>query len=208
MEKSKRKAWKFTQRRREILKHSEKIFSSKGYHSATIAEIAGSSGCAVGTIYRIFKGKEHLYTTMVNEKMDRMYSDIRRSVFGVQDVVKKIEALVSAHFRFVENNLEFCNLFIRGQVMTLPAGLTALRDKMIDDYLEHIKFIEDFIRTGFEERSIRAMEARTVAAVLLGIINAYAFNWMMAPDDSRLITKVGSVLDIFFRGVRQDGYQA
>jgi TetR/AcrR family transcriptional regulator len=207
MERSKRKAWEFNRRRREILKHAEKIFSSKGYHSATMAEIAGASGYAVGTIYQIFKGKEHLYTTMVNEKMDRMYSEIRQSVVSVQDVMGKIEALVSAHFRFVENNLEFCNLFIRGEIMTLPGGLTALRDKMIDDYLKHIKFIEDFIRNGLEVRSMRVMESRAIASALLGIINAFALNWMVAPDDSPLSARVGSVLDIFLRGVQQDGYQ-
>jgi TetR/AcrR family transcriptional regulator len=208
MERSKRKAWELNRRRKEILKHAEKIFSSKGFHSATMAEIAGSSGYAVGTIYQIFKGKEHLYTTMVDEKMDRMYSEIRQSVVRVRDVMGKIEALVSAHFRFVENNVDFCNLFIRGEVMTLSEGLTTLRDKMIDDYLEHVKFIEDFVRDGLGVRSMRPMESRAIASALLGMINAFALDWMVVQDDKPLSAKVGSVLDIFLKGVQQDGCQA
>jgi len=207
MERSMRKAWELSRRRREILKHAEKIFSSKGFHSATMAEIAGSSGYAIGTIYQIFQGKEHLYTTMVNEKMDRMYSEIRQSVIKARDVMDKIEALVSAHFRFVENNVDFCNLFIRGEAMTLSEGLAALRDKIIDDYLEHVKFIEEIIRDGLGVRFMRPMESRTIASALLGMINAFALDWMVAPDDSPLSAKVGSVLDIFLQGVQQDGYQ-
>ena len=80
MEKAKRKEMEFQIRRTEILNQAEKIFASKGFYIATMAEIADASGFAIGTLYHFFEGKENLYTTMVSEKLDMMYSEIRDAV--------------------------------------------------------------------------------------------------------------------------------
>ena len=55
MEKAKRKEREFNMRRAEILEHAEKIFAVKGFYNATVAEIAGASGFAIGTLYQFFK---------------------------------------------------------------------------------------------------------------------------------------------------------
>ena len=54
-----------------------KIFAAKGFHNTTVAEIAGASGFAVGTLYQFFESKEQLYTAMLTEKLNMMYSDVR-----------------------------------------------------------------------------------------------------------------------------------
>ena len=59
MEKSKRKEMEFQLRRTEILSQAEKIFAAKGFHNATMAEIASASGFATGTLYQFFEGKEN-----------------------------------------------------------------------------------------------------------------------------------------------------
>jgi hypothetical protein len=43
MERSKRKEREFNMRRAEILKKSEEVFATKGFHNFTIAGIAGTS---------------------------------------------------------------------------------------------------------------------------------------------------------------------
>ena len=128
-----RKEREFNLRRAAILEQAEKIFSAKGYHSVTMAEIANASGFAIGSLYQFFDSKEHLYTTMICEKLDLMYAEIRQEVSAIKDVAGKIATLINAHLRFVENNTDFCRIFLRGENDALSEMMTALRETLIDD---------------------------------------------------------------------------
>jgi len=201
MEKTKRKEMEFQLRRSEILNTAEKIFASKGFYDATMAEIANASGFAIGTLYQFFEGKEHLYATMVSEKLDRMYSKIRESVNREEHIFDKLEKLLSAHFHFVENNVDFCHLLIRGEGAILSQGETVLRDKIIADYLNHIGYVEYIMHQGIKTKALKAMEPRIMACTLLGVIRSFFYDWILTPKDTLLSDKVGCVLDIFLHGV-------
>ena len=204
MEKSKRKEIEFQLRRTEILKQAEKIFASKGFYNTTMAEIADASGFAIGTLYHFFDGKEKLYTTMVNEKLDKIYSDIRESVNREKNVLDKIKKLVESHFLAVENNIDFCDLLIRGEGSSLSDGGTVLRDRLIADYFKHIGFVESIMRLGMGKKILKAMEPRMMAYTLLGIIRSFVYNWMLTSQDTLLSDKVSCVFEIFLKGVRPE----
>ncbi|MGZ6275800.1 MAG: TetR/AcrR family transcriptional regulator [Syntrophales bacterium] len=203
MEKSKRKEMEFQLRRTEILSQAERIFAARGFHNTTMAEIANASGFATGTLYQFFEGKEALYNVMVSEKIDRMYSEIRDSVSREEKPTGKIEKLVEAHFRFVENNVDFCDLLIRGEGLTLSDKGTILRDKLVADYFNHIGFVEGIMRFGMETGTLKSGDPRMMAYTLLGIIRSFFYYWMLTNQDIPLSDKVGCVSDIFLRGVGQ-----
>jgi AcrR family transcriptional regulator len=167
-----------------------------------MAEIANASGFAIGTLYQFFEGKENLYTTMVSEKLDKMYAEIRQSVNREAAIFNKLEELVRSHFRFVENNVDFCNLLIRGEGATLSNRETALRDKIIADHLNHIGYVEYMMRWGTQTEAFKIMEPRVMAYALLGIIRSFIYGWMLTAQDTSLCDKVECVLDIFLNGVR------
>ena len=47
--------------RDRIIRAAVEVFSEKGYHRATIADVVGRSGLSVGAIYTHFTGKEELF---------------------------------------------------------------------------------------------------------------------------------------------------
>jgi AcrR family transcriptional regulator len=201
MEKLKRKEMEFQFRRTEILNQAERIFAAKGFHNATMAEIANASGFATGTLYQFFEGKESLYNVMVSEKIDRMYSEIRIAANREEKLTDKIKKLVESHFHFVENNVDFCDLLIRGEGLSLSDKGTILRDKLIADYFNHISFVESIMRFGMETRTLKSGDPRMMAYTLLGIIRSFFYYWMLTNQDAPLSDKVGCVSDIFLKGV-------
>ena len=150
MEKLKRKEREFNMRRAEILKKAETVFASKGFHNVTMAEIASTSGFSIGSLYQFFEGKENLYTTMIGEKLDLMYTEVRRQTNAAHGILNKIEALIDTHLQFIENNTDFCRLFIKGENAALSEAMTSLRERIIDDYFKHIAFIENLLKDGVE----------------------------------------------------------
>lgn len=204
MEKEKRKEREFKLRRTEILEQAERSFAAKGFHSATIAEIANASGFAVGTLYQFFESKEKLYTAVLTEKLGMMYAEVQKAVEDEPDLLKKIEVLVTSQFRFVENNTEFCSIFIRGDYLSFSEGSMELREWMIKDYAVYVSFIEGVMRKGIRAGVLKKMEPILMADALMGIINSYASKWLIAAEGASLMVNVQPVVDIFLGGVRKN----
>ncbi len=201
MEKAKRKEREFNMRRSEILDAAVKVFAGKGFYNATVAEIAAASGFAIGTLYQFFDGKEQLYTAMLTEKLAMMYGGIRTAVDGEADIIGKIELLVASHFRFIEENAEFCSIFVRGDYLSLSEGSAELRKRMRHDYAFHVSFIEAVMRDGTRTGTLKAMDPTMMAAALTGIVNSYASKWLALEEEGSLIEKTPVVLAIFLEGV-------
>src|SRR5258705_1588965 len=67
-------------KRARILDAAIKVFAERGFHSATVAEIARAAGVADGPIYLYFKGKDDLLLRLFDEKMTELLADVRSAV--------------------------------------------------------------------------------------------------------------------------------
>ena len=204
MEKTARKEREFKVRRAEILEQAEKIFAIKGFYNVTMAEIANASGFSIGSLYQFFEGKENLYSSMLSEKLDLMYGQIREKVKATQGIAEKIEMIIASHFQFVENNADFCRLFLRGESAALSDVMTSLRQKMLDDYSKHLTFIENELKSGIKSGYLRPFPSRDIAEVLFGLIRASAIDWMLFSPKTSFSSKKDFILEVFLQGVQQD----
>src|SRR5206468_6003674 len=59
-------------RRREILAASAKVFASKGYHAASIADIAAELEIGHGTFYRYFENKLDIFQEVIQQTLLRV----------------------------------------------------------------------------------------------------------------------------------------
>lgn len=99
-----------------ILKSAVRIFSSKGYNSATISEIAESVNVAESTIYTYFDNKRDLLFSIPKKRL-RLLNNNKGEVFHVQSPIKKTPAVCPV----VVHNLHgrpgfFTGLFARYQI--------------------------------------------------------------------------------------------
>lgn len=202
MERLERKEREFNVRRADILEQASKIFSNKSYHNVTMAEIAGASGFAIGSLYQFFSGKEDLYKTMIGEKLDLMYATIRKEVSTADNTADKIAVLIDAHLKFIENNPDFCRIFFRGESGAL-SEMTDLRLKLLDDYYAYIAFVEDLLRTGTERGFLRRLPSREIASALIHLIRSAASEWLVVEAKESLLSKRDFILDIFLNGVKK-----
>jgi AcrR family transcriptional regulator len=205
MVRAERKEREFNTRRAEILEQAEKIFAAKGFHDVTMAEIAGASGFSIGSLYQFFKGKEHLYSTMISEKIDLMYDKIYQEVKSTKDLAGKIAKLIDAHLSFVENNADFFRIFLRGENEALSEMMTSIRQKLINDYYKHLSFIEKILKSGIKNGILRSLPPREMAGALSHLIRAASVDWVLVPSKEPLSSKRAFILDIFLHGAKKHG---
>lgn len=203
MVRSERKEREFNTRRAEILEQAEKIFAAKGFHDVTMAEIASASGFSIGSLYQFFKGKEYLYSTMISEKIDLMYDKIHQEVQSAKDITGKIVSLIDAHLHFIENNADFCRIFLRGENEALSEMTTSIRQKLINDYYQHLSFIEKILKSGIKSGLLRSLPTREMAGALSHLIRAASVDWLLVPSKEPLSSKRAFILDIFLHGAKK-----
>lgn len=203
MERLERKEREFNMRRADILEKAEKIFAAKGFHNVTMAEIAGASGFSIGSLYQFFEGKENLYATMISDKLDMMYAEVRAATNTAENIIDKIEKLIEAHLQFIEKNTDFCRLFVKGESAALTETMTSLRQKLIDDYFKHITFIENLLRNGIKKGLLRALPPHDMAQSLFSLIRASSLEWMLESTKESPCFKKGYIMDIFLNGVKK-----
>jgi AcrR family transcriptional regulator len=203
IERLERKEREFNMRRTEILEKAEKIFSTKGFHKVTMAEIAVASGFSIGSLYQFFKGKENLYTTMVSEKLDLMYAEVKRATDDAEDISEKLEALIDAYLRFVETNTAFWRLFMKGESAAVSESITSLHQKLMEEYYKHLTLIEDLLDSGIQKGLLRDLPHKDIAQALFHLIKASSVEWMLIPAKESLISKKGLIMDIFLNGVKK-----
>ena len=78
-------------KRRKILDAALDVFSRKGYHNATISEVAKEAHIGKGTVYLYFEGKESLLVAIFEELSDhvvRLFDHVSLEGGPLNDVVR------------------------------------------------------------------------------------------------------------------------
>ena len=103
------------QRRDEILSAAKAVFATKGYHAATMADVAREAESSYGTVYWYFPSKESLF----DELMDAEGEALRRfileaaAVAAPGDVTTALEVAIRATFEFFEADRATVKLLFR-----------------------------------------------------------------------------------------------
>src|SRR5204862_945310 len=84
-------------KRARILDAAIKVFAERGFHSATVAEIARAAGVADGTIYLYFKGKDDLLLRLFDEKMTELLAEVKAAVAQERTAPDKLRRFIQLH---------------------------------------------------------------------------------------------------------------
>lgn len=202
-------------RRDDILRAAEHIFAIKGYHKASIQDIAKEAQYAVGTVYLYFKDKEALYITLFEEKAQGLFLWVRDKVSQAPGSKEKIRVLIEEQLSYFESNGDFFKIYFSERVNYRWIIKDRISQKTAERFLRHIDYIASLMKAAQEEGVIRSdISAKRTAHVLASMINATIFPWLRqeagkgAPaarsggNGKSLKEMSGFILDLFFNGVK------
>lgn len=161
-------------RRADIYKAAEHQFAVKGYHRATIRDIAKQAQYAIGTVYLHFKDKDALYLSLFEEKMKAMMSAIEENMPEGVDAKGRLEIFVRESLAYFEENLDFFRIF----VSEADRLLVEVRLKRTPIGRRLNKYLVDTIRQAQEERVIsKDFDTEQVVDVFINILKTVVLDW-------------------------------
>lgn len=93
-----------------ILKGAESIFARKGFHEATISEIARKSKVSEATIYEYFSSKEELLFSIPAQTTRQHEEKIREILKYIPGAANKLRFLVHRHLGLYAENPDYANI--------------------------------------------------------------------------------------------------
>lgn len=109
------------QRRQQVLAAALDVFSTVGYHAASMDEIADRAGVSKPVLYQHFPGKLDLYLALLDAGIDELLDVARAALTGTSDNATRVRNMVNAYFTFVEDPRGAYRLVFESDLSNEPA---------------------------------------------------------------------------------------
>jgi AcrR family transcriptional regulator len=203
-----RRARERTQRSADVLEAARRLFIRRGYGGTTMADIAGGSGFAVGTLYELFPSKEAMLRRLLEDRIDRLLDRLREVAAPLAgDPRRQIGQIVRTHLGFFQEDPVLLRLTLSawsGSDFTVRRDLGERMDKKHRAYLALlVPVFERGIRAGVFARRPPVR----LAIALTGVLNSLIRRWVREPRLD-LLGEGTALIEIFFYGITRRSRQA
>jgi TetR/AcrR family fatty acid metabolism transcriptional regulator len=185
-------------KRARILDAAIKVFAERGFHSATVAEIARAAGVADGTIYLYFKGKDDLLLRLFDEKMTELLAEAKAALGQEPTAPGKLRRFIQLHLTAVERNPELAAVLIVEMRQSAQFLKAADRQKLA----AYVDLIAEVVRSGQETGELDGnISPATVKRALFGALDELALGWLLSGRRVALKKTASEVAEWLVRGL-------
>jgi TetR/AcrR family fatty acid metabolism transcriptional regulator len=189
-------------KRARILDAAIKVFAERGFHTATVAEIARAAGVADGTIYLYFKGKDDLLLRLFDEKMTELLAEARSELAKERTAPARLSRFIQLHLALVERNPDLASVLIVELRQSAQFIKAADRAKLA----AYVDLIAEVVRVGQEKGElIDGISPATVKRAIFGALDELALGWLVSGRRASLKKTAAEVAEWLVRGLKGPG---
>lgn len=171
-------------REQQIIDVAVEVFSKRGYHAASVDEIAELAGISKPMVYLYLDSKEGLFTACIRREAGRLVAAFRGAVDDGQPVEQRLWSGLSAFFAFVADHRDSWVVLHR-QASELSVAIAA---EVAEARRAIMEQVAGLVRVGIAQRPgpvrLGDEDADFVAHALVGAADSLT-DWMAAhPGES------------------------
>lgn len=160
--------------RSQVLDAAEEVFGRKGFHEATLKEVADLAEFSVGSLYSFFDGKDELFRQIFLRRGDEFMPELREVLAdGSADPVAKLHALVDFQVGFFRRHPHFGRLYLRYSSATSLSDDREIDAVIRERYEEAMALQADLIERGQRAGSFHPGDPEVLARLFSGLMSAY-----------------------------------
>jgi TetR/AcrR family transcriptional regulator, cholesterol catabolism regulator len=166
-------------RRRELTREAARLFAEKGYHGASLSEIADALGVKAPSLYAHVDSKQEILYAIMLEGAEAFHGALDEVPEDVT-VVERIRLALRAHLRTVAEQLDLATVFVR-EWRHLEGER---RDEILRERRRYEQRFRDLFREGRELGELRTdLDDATAALLTLSAAN-WAYTWLVPGRDT------------------------
>lgn len=184
------------QRHEQIFKAASRIFISRGYHEATVREIAEAAGLSLGSLYSYIRTKEDILYLVFERLTLALRENINRATEGLEDPAAKIRAALEADVATTERYQDEILLMYQE---TKSLGRKSLH-AVLSREAEYVRAFEAILREG-DRQGIMEGEPELAADIIAFLCSIVALRrWNLRRRFPRAVVHEG-LIQFILRGL-------
>jgi AcrR family transcriptional regulator len=149
-------------RRKQIIEGAMQVFSAKGFHGATVREIADAAGLTMGTMYNYVRSKEDILYIVYDFMTTILTEGLKKAIDETEDPREKVSAALRHNMELIYQYQDVIMFlyreagnYDRESVHTVLAQET-----------KYIEVFEELLRQRFASRKIDESRLKMAADIL------------------------------------------
>ena len=156
--------------REAIIAVAAKVFRTKGYHAATMQDIADAVGILKGSLYHHFESKEEVLYLIVKEPRARLYQTVGDIVADDLPAGQKLQRAILAHLEAFDAHYPHLFVYLRERE-EMKRRFRGLSPKEYEHHWQQI------LREGVKSGEFRAdLDVHVASYGVLGMLN-WLYRW-------------------------------
>ena len=154
-------------RKEQILQAAEQVFAQKGFHDATIADVARQAKVSEATIYEYFPSKEELLFLIPGATARRGKENLEHVLRFIRSAADQIRAFIYDHLNFYQNHPDYASV----SMLILKPNRKFVETEAYKDVQELARVLLQVIKEGMASGEFRSdIDPYLVRSAILGTI--------------------------------------
>ena len=187
-------------RKQGIRNAAQKIFAEKGFHEATISEVAQQAGISEATIYEYFSSKEELLFSIGGETERRSREMLAFILDHVRGASNKIRSLIYHYLWLYQNHLEYAAVVM----LILKQNRKFLDTQAYQAVRERSRVVLRIVEEGISSGEFRPeTNPYLVRAMILGTVEHLVVSKLLVGRAPDLREYIDEFTDQILYGIRK-----
>jgi AcrR family transcriptional regulator len=185
-------------RRRQIIEGAIKVFSAKGFHNATVREIAEEAGVTMGTLYNYISCKEDIIYMVYDHIGKIIRGDVEKAIFGIDDPKERLKAAVRQNLISINQYHDIVMFIDRSMTFVDRVSL----HEALERETEYIELFEGLLRDYFKGKEVDETRIQLAADLLAYMPVIVTFRrWSLRRRFKSMDEAMKGILDFVLHGM-------
>jgi len=181
-------------RRTQLMVAGLEVFTEKGFHLASMDDIAKRAGVSKPILYQHFSSKEDFYLGVLDERVEVIVQQIADAIEGADGNRNRLEAAIACYFQLVDDADHGFRLIFESD-FTMNHEVRA----RVEDVVAQVSRVVGTEVANQTGKSIG--EANILAGGLCGMAQAAAWRWLRLGRPIGMEAAIAQTLDLAWNGI-------
>ncbi|MCU1352165.1 MAG: regulatory protein TetR [Acidimicrobiales bacterium] len=160
--------------RTQLLDAAEEVFGRKGYHDATLKEVAELAGFSVGSVYSFFENKDDLFRQIYLRRAEEYMPALRAVIGSEGTALDVLHRVVTFEVQYFRDHPHFGRLYLfRSGHVIGPDATPSVDPAIVANFDEAMRLQADLFARGQRSGQLRRGDPAVLSRLLSGMVSAY-----------------------------------
>lgn len=185
--------------RGEILASAAQVFAQKGFHNATMEDIAQRAEFAIGSLYKYFRSKEAIFQAVFEENLNNYINTIVKIAEEPGSFTERFENLLNYYAEFAQKHQPLMRIF-HSSADTFDWHKDEVRQAIACHMQRYQSAMLQLMQQGIADGILRDFEPDDLASFFVGTLQGFFMGSLRSETTPDFRAKLPAIRSFLFHG--------